>query len=102
MPNPLGVNDLQPTPVQGAIKRLAELQRSAPMSGAALPSRALNTPRRSQRRAVRGRGEPMAPPPPVAAQVTPGQSKAQVWAELARHPDASPLVRELAQLANAS
>jgi hypothetical protein len=86
----------------GAKKRLQELSKSAPISGAPVAASALNAPRRSQKQAVEG-----AAPGPVAAPATMplpaappeepvAQTSAQIWAELAAHPEASDLVKEYA------
>ena len=99
MPNESGVNQFDgfgTEAAQGAVKKLTSLTKAAPMSGA--PVSALNTPRRAKRHAT-GQDRPqeqgqaqapamMSPPPP---QIT----KEQIWAELAAHPEASPLVKEL-------
>jgi hypothetical protein len=100
-------------PPYGAVQQLDKLQRSATMAGAAGVSSALNTPRRSQRQAVKGKQArrpppagteaPLAPTPPPAAPVEPelpyAVSVQAVWEEIALHPEASPLAMRYLQKA---
>lgn len=103
MANPTGVNQVfNPEQAYGEVKRLQELTRSAPVSGAPVAGRALNTPQRAQRSATRGEAAPPAPPPLPPSIPDAPVTKAQTWAELAREPGASELVAYYAQLANAS
>lgn len=96
-PNPAGTNGTEgPGNAYGAIKRATEQVRSAPLAGSAS---AINTPRRAQRAAQKP--APQAPPPhPVDSQPMAYQPQlAQVWAELAAVPGASPLVQQMAEQA---
>lgn len=98
-PNPAGINSFggpfeheQP---YGAVEKLKNLSRLAPT---AQPT-ALNEPRRAQRRAIRRERRapqpaPLSPPPP---QITPQESLRSFWQALAADPEASDLVRQLAQ-----
>ena len=85
----------------GDVKKATELTRAAPVSGAPVSGRALNAPRASQRRAVRGAPQPQsapvaAPVPVVPASPQPLVEVARLWMAAAELPDASPLVREYA------
>ena len=100
MPNPQGVNNFDrfaSEPGYGEKNRMDVLQGAAPVPGV----HPLNAPRRAKRHAAgqdRPRGQtvgPVAAPPPVASP-NPDAIKAEVWRELAQHPDASPLVKEIA------
>jgi len=99
MPNPGGGNQfgnytLQPP--YGDVKRQTELLREAPISGAPLPGRALNAPRRAQKQATR-QAKPAPPPEPPQAQPTApmvGQPPINLR-EIASIPGASPLVQSL-------
>lgn len=98
-PNPAGSNGTEePGNAYGAIKRATEQVRSAPLAGSA---GAVNTPRRAQRAAQRPTAGPQTPPPhPVDTQPVAYQPQlAQVWAELAAVPGASPLVQQMAEQA---
>lgn len=107
MPNPSGENGGQfvPEPRYGEIQRLQENQKSAPMAGDQASASAVNAPRRAGAAAKRGDTvvtatpqepqatgpfQPMAEGKPYELQV------AEAWAELARDPKASPLIREYA------
>jgi hypothetical protein len=101
MSNAKGSNQFQRENPYGAVKKLTQLTRSAPMSGA--PTPAVGAPKRAQRRAVRGGGggatidsalPPSAPPrePSYQAQI------AEVWRTLSAYTD-DPLVHEYAALA---
>jgi hypothetical protein len=100
--NPGGINQVNriagPTP----IKQQGELTREAPMSGAALPGRALNSPRRNQRNAT-GQDAPAQEAGAAAAMIPPPAPPtdyhaqlAAIWNQLAAHSEASELVREYA------
>ncbi len=103
MPNPSGSNQFQPEPAYGAVQRMTQLTREAPISGAPVAAHALDTPRRGRRQAARGgQGQPevQAPPPvPPPPPVGPQQIQAQVWQQVAADPGASPLVKMYAQRA---
>lgn len=87
-----------PEKPHGAVKRLQQLTKAAPMSGA--PVSALNAPRRLQRQATRP--EAPAPTAETPALASPPQELprsvilADVWAALAAQDGASLLVREYA------
>ena len=96
MPNPQGANPVHvPEPPYGAVKKQADLARSAPMSG--VP--ALTAPDRAKARAVRPpkpRSQPATPtgsPPPYEAEL------AGIWAQIAAQPGASDLVLKIAMRA---
>lgn len=101
MPNPSGSNQFQPEPAYGAVQRMTQLTREAPISGAPVAAHALDSPRRGRRQAARGGQQqseaplPVELPPPVPPQAL----QAQVWAAVAADPGASPLVKEYAQRA---
>lgn len=106
MPNPNGVNQFDAFAAEepyGAIKALKEKLRDVPVETAP----ALNAPTRAQARAAsgqRGAGGPMlAGVPPaeaaLAASPPPAADLASVWGEIAAHPEASELVRLLAEQA---
>jgi hypothetical protein len=103
MPNFTGANQFRRENPQGAVKKLTQLTKSAPMSGA--PTPAVTAPDRAQAHAVRGRQPqqaaaapvqvpPPAGPPPYEAQL------ASVWAEIAREIP-HPLVADYANRAAA-
>lgn len=104
MPNPGGQNQFQRESPYGAVKKLSQLTKAAPISGA--PTPALNAPRRLQKQAVRGnRTRPQATAPaPVAAapppQVSYQAQLAEVWRNLSGLTE-DPLVQEYAQRAQA-
>ena len=101
MPNPQGVNSFDrfaSEPGYGEKNRMNVLQGAAPVPGV----HPLNAPRRAKRHAAgqdRPRGSarpgPVAAPPPMSAPA-PEVITAEVWKELAQHPDASPLVKQIA------
>lgn len=102
MPNPAGINAFDKfgrEDAYGAVKRLAETTRAAPLAGDA--SSALNTPRRMQRQAVRGGRAPMGQAAPAAPPQDPTLpypvALANEWRELAATPGVSPLVLEMAE-----
>jgi len=98
MPNPGGQNQFQRESPYGAVKKLTQLTRAAPISGA--PTPAMNAPQRMQRQAVRGRraqpqsaaAPPGAAPPP---QVSYNAQIAEIWRMLSGETD-DPLVHEYA------
>ena len=122
MPNPSGknatgtpANVFAREPPYGAKKQMDALERSSKLAGAQGSASALNAPRRAQRQAVRGRGRPSAAPPgeagtePVQPLAVPQETNggpvgalpyevrlAAAWQEIASHPDASELAREMA------
>jgi hypothetical protein len=112
MANPGGTNQFQKEPAYGAVKQLETLRKSAVMAGAQGATSAIETPRRSKRRAVRGQSgqeqragsEPTRQPQPEQPQAGGVELPypvrlAAAWAEIAAHPDASPLVRKYAEQA---
>jgi hypothetical protein len=98
-PNPAGTNGTEePGNAYGAIKRATEQVRSAPLAGSAGPS----TRRGGHSGQHRGPQPHRRPPPPhpVDSQPMAYQPQlAQVWAELAAVPGASPLVQQMAEQA---
>lgn len=124
--NPAGANGVQMfehESAYGEIKRMKEMTQAAPLPA----NRAINTPRRSQRRAVGGQEDfagmvervaarmgttpeglrqqlaaRMGAPQPASqpAPVTGGAFYAAAWASLAALPGASERVREMAALAS--
>ena len=111
MANPSGKNS--PTNFQGFVQnppqfgdrqRMGDLQRTAPVAGQRQAASALNSPRRGQRRAVKGGPTPQpaqlmqAPQAIVAPPSVPYQQvAAQTWAQVAATPGASLLVQQIAQ-----
>ena len=122
MPNPSGKNQVGTSaavfarePAYGAKKAMDALERSSKLAGAQGAASAINAPRRAQRQAVRGRGRP-AETAPVQAGTEQVQPLAQpqetnggpvgalpyevrlaaAWQEIAAHPEASELAREMA------
>jgi hypothetical protein len=101
LPNPSGVNSFDRFASEasyGAKQRLSDLERSSPVPGAG----PLNAPRRAKRHATgqdqarqASPGAPVAAPPPTF-EPSPQALGAEVWRELAQHPDASPLVKQYA------
>lgn len=97
--NPGGTNQIGPAstnPAYGDIKRQTELTREAPISGAALSGRALNTPRRGAQQAKRGgtRPAPIAAPPQAATPPAQPNPSAYFHA-ISQIPGASPLVQSM-------
>ena len=101
MPNPTGVNSFDKFASEasyGAKQRMTDLEKGAPVPGV----HPLNAPRRAKRHAT-GQDRPRqaaaaqagAPQAPLASP-SPDALGAAVWAELAMHPDASPLVKQYA------
>lgn len=85
-------------PSYGEVARTADLERSAPMSGAPLAASAEDAPRRAQRHA--GSGGQAAPPQgsaPAAAgpAPTPDAEVLAVGQGLANEPEASDLLRQI-------
>lgn len=97
MSNPGGANQLgsyELQPKYGDVKRLTQLQRQAPISGAPLASSAINTPRRSQKQAVRGQTPQEAQAPPLPQQA-PSLPPEQLYSMIAAIPGASPEVQRI-------
>lgn len=121
MPNPSGLNQLgqsprvfERQPPYGAQQRKEALARSVEAAGQRTSASAIDTPRRSKRRAVRGdaRNPPATsgmveptpvmaapPPPPPAPTFDPNDMLYFLWSEIADHPEASPLASQLAEQA---
>lgn len=110
MPNPAGINafggPFEREQPYGAIEKLKNQTALAPMSQSPSSTAALNAPKRSQRRAVRGRGStgvaPASPPvmPPTQPQIPRESIIALFWSRLASEPGASDLVMEYARRAS--
>lgn len=104
VPNPSGVNGFTPPGVEvpyGDAQQNAAVQKSAPLAGQAETAHATNAPRRSQRQAVRGDAESdhVAAPemPGSPGRIAPAAEVAMFWQQIALNPDASPLVKSIAQ-----
>ncbi len=105
-PNPSGSNQFQREPAYGAVKKLADNARQAPMSGATVAAEATNAPRRAGNAAKRGETVIKATPDAAATGPFPERPSegpsyeeqvAAAWADLAKDPKSSPLVREYAK-----
>lgn len=100
MPNPQGTNSFDRFGAEtsyGAIKRLTDSTKGAPLAGQQAATSALETPRRAKRRAARP-DQRQPPPIPSAAAAAPSLPPlADAWAELAALPGASDLVKQFAQ-----
>ena len=102
MPNPTGQNQLSPHGY-GDVQAQKALLKESPISGAPQVAQALNAPQRGSQAVVRGSkskgGGPAEAAPPQVPPPTPGVQAqvAQIWAAIAAHPDASPLVQSYAQ-----
>ena len=113
MPNTDGTNQYRrftAEPPQGAKKQLDTLSRSAVMAGKQGATSAIETPRRSKKRAVRGQAglgqplqpagtEPVAPPQATPAPegiVTPEAQAVAWWAQVAMIPGISPVAQQIA------
>src|ERR1041385_1374460 len=102
MPNPGGGNQFGNFTIQspyGDVQRQTQLQKESPISGAPFAAYALEIARRSCNQAKRGARQQPEPPPPAPVDVTgsaasPTFKVAAIWAQLARVPDASPLVQQ--------
>lgn len=102
MPNPNGVNAFDRFAAEepyGAVKAMEEKLRDVPLDTAP----ALNAPQRLKRRATKGNvggSAVTAPPGPAEATLSAGLPSTppvgDVWAEIASHPEASDLVKQLA------
>jgi hypothetical protein len=97
-PNPTGINGSEDS-AYGAVKAATEQIQQAPLPA----NRAIATPKRAQRAAQRPTAPTSAPAAPLPPQVFPAAPApdyrtqvAQVYADLAAEPDASPFVRQLA------
>lgn len=111
MPNPGGVNQLGGSHAYGDVKAQTELTREAPISGAPMSGRALNTPRRSSKQAQRrpvsaatvpaaaAPADPQPIPSAPAGQPNDDVKVALIWKAAAESPGASPLVKAYAQQA---
>jgi hypothetical protein len=100
MPNPNGANQFDKFATEkpyGEVKRMNELSRSAPMSGAPVATPAVNAPQRAQHKAT----TPKAPKPAKGGPLEYGLELATTWAEIAALPGASDLVRQIAERAAA-
>lgn len=100
MPNPTGKNQflgLPKEPPYGDIKKLEQLTKAAPLSGAPFP--ALRFPDRAKEASQDLRRIAIAPERSENVAVPVLDYKgliASIWQELARHPEASDLVRSYA------
>lgn len=93
----------------GTVKRLAQQTRAEPLAGADQTGRALNSPKRAQRKGVRPAEEPTRAPlaaPPVAQGPTtaPPVSLAATWDAIAATPGATayPILEQMAEAARGS
>lgn len=107
--NPGGVNGWDGFGTEepyGQVTQNAQLQRGAPMAGAAVASGPIQAAKRAGRQAVRGASAPQAAPTPPEAQPLPPPTDttydarlAQYWQAIAAIPGASDLVKTYAALA---
>jgi hypothetical protein len=99
LPNPSGANQFAKQPAYGDVKKLMNLEKSAPLAGA--PTTSIGAPKRAQRRAVKGQKSSGAQPAPMPQPTAPDPSYnavlSQVFNELvAMQPD-NPLFQYYAQ-----
>jgi hypothetical protein len=100
MANPSGTNQFggfSSEPAYGEVARTADLERSAPMSGAPLAASAKDAPRRAKRHSQSsgaGAGS-AAGPAPVPTSITPDAEVLAVGQQLANDPEASDLLRQI-------
>lgn len=93
--NQFGNYQLQPK--YGDVAKQTQLTKAAPMSGAPYAAQALNTPRRSQRGAVRGSSQNQAGPAgalPAPAD-SPSLPPERIYQDIASLPGASPTVQRI-------
>lgn len=106
MPNPDGVNQFGGfgvEPPYGDVSRQKSLLREAPISGAPISGHALGTPDRIRQRRGNKPSSSRSPGTPAALPQLPipyEQQIALVWQQIAAHPGASDLVRQVAQEAS--
>lgn len=91
--NQFGGDELQPK--YGQVKRLTQLTREAPISGAPYAAQALNTPRRSQRSAVRGGTPHQQQPEPVMPPEQPQLPPERIYQAIADLPGMSDTVKAI-------
>lgn len=103
--NPTGNNQIGPGNTferqrpYGAGVRMDNLTKSAPMSGAPISATPLNTPQRSQRRAVRP-PQPRSGPAGVLGALPPVETEvASIFSEIASMPGAPPILQKYAERA---
>lgn len=106
-PNPDGKNQFAGFGIDapyGDVAKQTELLREAPISGAPISGRALGTPDRIRQQRQRGRstkggskGTVQAPPGPLPIPYE--QQMAMIWQQIAAHPGASDLVKQIADRA---
>lgn len=95
--NQFGNYTLQPQ--YGDVKKLTQLTKAAPISGAPVSALALNEPKRAQRSTQR-RQKQAPPVPPAQAQPEPqAPSAAATWQQIAAIPGISPLAQAFANAA---
>jgi len=102
--NPSGANNWQGMGTEepyGQATHDAQLQRAAPVAGAALAAGPIGAAKRAGRKAQRGAPVAAQAPPVVAPAPEPsyGAQLAQYWQGIAAIPGASPLVQQYAALA---
>jgi hypothetical protein len=102
MANYSGSNQFyQPEPKYGDVKKMKELSREAPMSGAPVAKPAVNAPQRAQAQATTPKTPAQQKPAKASIQPDYGLELASTWAEIAALPGASDLVKQIAERAAA-
>ena len=103
MANPGGGNQFgsyQLQPQYGDVKKLTQLTKAAPISGAPQAAQALGAPKRAQR-ATQRKAKPAPPVPPAQTQPEPvAPSLAATWQQIAQIPGISPLAQEYANVSS--
>lgn len=97
MPNPGGGNQFgsyQIQPQYGQVKKQTQLTKAAPISGAPYAAQALNTPRRSQRSAVRGSPQQASTATQAPAD-TPSLPPTRIYQDIASLPGANENVQRI-------
>lgn len=100
MPNPNGSNQFDKFASErkyGDVKKMEQLQKYAPMSGAPVATPAVNAPEKAQYKAVHAPQKPAKPK--VSSKGTPEYpvELASKWAQVAQMPGASDIVKRAAE-----
>lgn len=80
MPNPSGANQFASQPAYGDVKKLQNLTKAAPLAGA--PTTSIGAPKRSQRKATKGRRSSAPAPLPMAMETSAPVPQVSYQAEL--------------------